>query len=102
MTIAQTILAQLGGANRLKAMTGAHSFVAGERDLTFQFGRKSPRNQIKYVKIILTPDDLYTVKFFQYKKLEAIEVASISGIYADMLKTTIENETGLFLSLGRC
>jgi hypothetical protein len=99
MTIAHTILAQLGGVNRLKAMTGAHSFVAGERHLTFQFARNSPKNKIKYVKIILTPDDLYTVKFFQYKKFETIEVASISGIYADMLKTTIENETGLFLSL---
>jgi len=99
MSIAQTILDQLGGTTKLKVMTGAHSFVAGERDVTFQFGRKSPKNQIKYVKIILTPDDLYTVKFYQYKKFQAIEILEIAGLYADMLKPTIENETGLFLSL---
>ena len=99
MSIALNILNQLGGTTKLKVMTGAHSFVAGQRDVTFQFGRNSPKNQIKYVKIILTPDDLYTVKFYQYKKSQAIEILEIAGLYSDMLKSTIETETGLFLSL---
>ena len=99
MSIAATILTQIGGANRLKMMVGAHSFVGGERDLTFQFARKSPRNQIKYVKIILTPDDVYNVKFYQYKNSQAIEILEVSGIFAEDLKSIIERETGLALSL---
>jgi hypothetical protein len=99
MSIAANILTQIGGANRLKAMVGAHSFVSGERDLTFQFSRKSPKNQIKYVKIILMPNDLYTVKFYQYSKLEAKEILEVSGMFVGDLKPVIERETGLFLSL---
>ena len=100
MTVAQTILSQIGG-NRFIAMTGAHSFVSTDDSLTFQFPRKTPRFQIKYVKIILKGDDTYTIKFFQYnaKKFELNEILEVSGALFTDLKPIIERETGLALSL---
>ena len=37
LTVANTILAQLGGAGRLTSMIGAHSFVGDEKSLTFKY-----------------------------------------------------------------
>jgi hypothetical protein len=100
MTVAQTILAQIGG-NRFIVMTGATGFVSTEDSLSFQFPRNTPKNKIKYIKIILKGDDTYTVKFYQYnaKKFEVKEILESAGLYVGELKSKIELETGVYLSL---
>jgi len=107
---ANIILDQLGGRNRLKAMLGAKNFFSNDDgySLVFQIGRGA-KNNIKNIKITLDPLDTYTVVFTAVSKKKDIElkifiplikeVSVYSGIYCNMLKDLIENETGFYLSL---
>lgn len=98
--VANTILSQLGG-KRFIAMTGAkHLSAFGELDskrkwpgLHFHL----PLGEAKYVRIALSPDDTYTIQFFdrQAGKLQA----EVSDVYVDSLRGTIEKYTGLAMSL---
>jgi hypothetical protein len=102
MTVANTILAQLGG-RKFVAMTGASSFVGGNDTLTFRLPRSDyNKKRIKGVRITLTPDDLYTMIFFKQKgrpTFEVVEVAKHEGIYADQLAEIFTSETGLYTHL---
>jgi hypothetical protein len=99
MTIAQTILAQLGG-NRFIAMTGAKC-SADTRALIV----KLPRSAV--VVIELTPADLYKVKFGKlatmqqiFKGADAVKWKSEhDNVYADSLRALFEENTGLATSL---
>jgi hypothetical protein len=95
--IATTILSQLGGS-KFKAMTGAKNFVALERGLQFDFP-KAGKNKANRVQIVLSPTDLYTVAFYKARGLNCDLLASSHGLFADMLKGTIERATGFALSL---
>ena len=98
---ALTILAQMGGAGRLKAMLGAKNFVRhedGDGALSFQFPNKA-RSKPNYCKITLDPSDTYTVAFGRVGSLDYRELATYSDIYADGLKSLFERTTGLYLSL---
>lgn len=101
--IAQTILAQMGGQNRIVAMTGAKDFVAIERGVQFSFPRAIAG--INKVIIRLTPADLYDIEFGCVRKsrtthaLEYTRRALHDGIYAENLKRIFEKATGLFLSI---
>jgi hypothetical protein len=99
MTVANTILAQLGG-NRFAMMTGAKNFVGSADALMFSIGGGA-KNKINKVRITLTPDDLYTVEFMKYSpsKFTVTEIAKVEGIYCDMLQETFTNYTGFFTSL---
>jgi hypothetical protein len=95
-TIANVILAQLGGAGRLTAMIGARDFLDCGNALAFRFTARSLR-AINRIRVELAPDDTYTVTF--YRGRLAIVVQTITGVYADGLRETIEHATGLYLSL---
>jgi hypothetical protein len=101
--IAQTILEQMGGKNRIVAMTGARDFVAIDRGVQFSFPKSIAG--INKVIIRLTPADLYDIEFGCVRKmrggfaLEYTRRALHDGIYADNLKRIFEKATGLFLSL---
>lgn len=95
-TIASTILAQLGGSGRLSAMIGARDFLDCGDALAFRFSARA-KGGINRVKVRLAGDDTYTVTFYRGRLAE--QVAEIDGIYADGLRETIENRTGLVLSL---
>lgn len=97
-TIAKTILEQLGGAGRLTAMIGARDFVADERALQFGFAGKAAKG-IRKVRVELDPSDTYTVRFYAGRGVSIREVQACEGIYCDVLKRTIEQVTGLYLSL---
>ena len=60
---ASTILRQLGG-NRFMAMTGARNLMYDKKakSLSMKFGRVA-RGKSNYVKITLTPADLYDMEF---------------------------------------
>lgn len=93
MTIAQTILAQLGG-NRFAVMTGAKNFLDGGNYLFFSIGRNSTK--INRVRITLMGNDTYTVEFLRMYKLELKEVvAPIVGVYAEQLQPIFKQHTGM-------
>lgn len=105
MTVAETIIQQLGGYGRLRAMIGAYDFVAREDKetgrfihLTFKFKGSRKANM---VTIELDPTDTYNVTFWKFnaRTLDLKEVSRHTMIYASNLKTLFEHETGLYLSL---
>jgi hypothetical protein len=101
--IAQTIISQLGGYGRLKAMIGLISATPitepGLAGLYVRF-RARARRRINALAIRLDPTDTYTVQFWAIRACEPTLVASYSEVYADGLRDLVEGETGLALSLG--
>jgi len=97
--IAQTIVEQLGGT-RFIAMTGATAFVGIKKGVQFKIKGKHPeKGKVSHIKIMLTDQDLYDVEYFRLYGGKIIEVAQSYGLYADMLKKDIEQNTQLHLSL---
>lgn len=97
-TVAQTILAQLGGMNRLTAMVGVELFLDRGNGVSFKFKGSRKAN---VCQITLDASDTYTVKMqkFQPRKLTITDVYESDGIYADQLIDTFEQQTGLYLTL---
>jgi hypothetical protein len=95
--IASTILQQLGGANRLHAMTGAYNFVNLGNGLSF----KIKNQRANYIKITLTSMDLYDVEVGRIRGNTYKVVAEGKGMYAEELKPFIEKSTGMYLTFGR-
>ena len=102
--MAQITLNQLtnssNGGNRLSAMIGAKNFVRDEKKYTigFKFAAKAT-NKANYCRIKLNAMDLYDVEFINIRGTNIKTVGTHNGLYADMLKSTFEDETGLRLSL---
>lgn len=103
--IAQTILSQLGG-NRFASMTGAKNFMAVGNGLTFKLPHRLARGGINYVKITLTPSDVYEVIFYKIGNFTkknptpaVVEVAKHEEVYCDELQEVFEAETGLVTKL---
>ena len=94
VTVAATILAQLGGGGRLRMMVGARDFIDCGDALTFRFTARALPG-IDRVQVILASDDTYTVRFY-----DGVEkVTETEGVYTDNLRATVEHFTGLALSL---
>lgn len=97
--IAHTIAQQMGGTNRIAAMTGAgkgaRAFMAIENGLQFGFGLN---NQMNRVTITLNGSDLYDVVFWKLGKT-CKKVKEYNDVYCDMLVEIFESTTGLYLSL---
>jgi hypothetical protein len=96
--LAKTIIDQMGGQGRLKAMVGAHTFLHGSGGVTFQFKGSSKFNTCV---VKLDAMDTYTMKLGKYDRGTGdYEVkAEFEGLYCDMLKSVFEEATGLRLSL---
>jgi len=100
MTIANTILAQLGG-NKFIAMTGAKNLIGGANYLSLQMPTtRIARNGINCLRVTLTPADDYKVEFIKIRGMNIKTVSEFDGIYADMLRDLFTRETGLETSLG--
>lgn len=97
-SVASEILKQLGGAGRLKAMLGAKAFIDHGKALSFKFPNKK-RTRGNYVKIVLTPDDLYDMEFMNLSATEAKPVKTYSGIGVEQLIPIFERQTGLRIRL---
>ena len=91
--IAQTILAQLGGA-RFRLFTGAHSFTYDGPALIFRLPR-NPRS-VTAMRITLTPADLYKVEALGIRGGTVKVKASLDDVYCDQLASTFEEFTGLY------
>jgi len=96
--IAETILQQMGGQNRIAAMTGARNFVNLGNGVSFKF--KLCR-RFNYFKVVLNAAlDLYEVTLSRVDKWgEQKNQETFEGIYWDQLKGIFEQKTGLRLSL---
>lgn len=97
MTIASTILDQLGG-KQFQIMTGAHGLldVGNGLQLSFKGNRKINKLIIK-----LTDNDTYTVEFgfFNHKTLDYNSVSKHEGVYFDQLQSLFTSVTGLYTKL---
>ena len=102
--MATTTLNQLtnsnNGGNRLVAMIGAKNFMRDEKNYTigFRFAAKA-KNKANYCRIKLNSSDLYDIEFISIRGVSVKTVSSHNDLYADMLKSVFEAETGLYLSL---
>mgnify|MGYP000263801300 CR=1 FL=1 len=106
---ADNTLMQLGGRNKLKVAIGAKDFFSDDdgNSLVFKIG-KGAKNKINHIKISLNATDTYDVTFsaISRKKDKAMGiylpssnvVSTHEGIYNDMLKSIVEDETGFYLS----
>jgi hypothetical protein len=98
-----TLVDQLCGGKigRLQVMLGAHNFMHRKNDkgnFIFCFYFKGS-HKASAVRFELNGLDLYNVTFFKKSKGLYKEVGEFENLYNDMLKSTFENFTGLYLSL---
>lgn len=98
-TKAQIILQQLGGGKFL-AMTGAKQLGTTGNDLSFRLPSNFANRGINYVKITLTPADLYDMEFGKIRGIKYTKLATHEGVYFDALREIFTRETGLETSLG--
>ena len=100
MTVAEIILAQLGG-NTFLAMTGAKHLTQLEDSLMFRLPTLFSKDGINHVIIRLDPSDTYSLTFGRIRNFEYTAVSKVEGIYEDVLRDVFTRHTGLETSLGR-
>ena len=100
MEIVETILQQMGGAHRLKAMIGAYNFMGSEAEqkLIFRWKAKA-KNGANSITITLDPSDTYTMQFHKIRAGKATKLEQTDDIYSDMLREVFEDYTGLYLRM---
>jgi hypothetical protein len=98
LTVAKTIIQQMGGQGRLVAMLGAYNFVGSENSVAFRFKCRA-HNGANGLYIRLDPSDTYTVEFISCRGMSRKVKGSFQDIYAEDLRSLFEGQTGLYLSL---
>ena len=97
--VADTMIAQLGGAGQLRAMLGTTLMAVDENSVTFNFRmcRRTNRCRVTYVPGL----DLYRMEFFLMgaRCTSCKLVESFDQVYADQLRSLFESTTGLRMSL---
>ncbi len=100
MTVANTILEQLGG-RRFVVMTGCRDFVGSENALKFRIPKA--KDGINCCEIKLEPSDTYTVRFVRVGDrrtgYRVTEKSVHEDIYNDSLVELFERVTGLYTHL---
>jgi len=98
MTVANTILQQLGGRQFI-AMTGSYNFLGTANSLSFKLRRN--KANASGMRITLLPSDTYRVEFYRIRNMEAITLEEhvYDDVYCDMLQDIFESVTGLYTSL---
>lgn len=97
MTVARTILDQLGGS-RFVAMTGARDFVSSADSLSFRLPRIADNGANK-VTVTLTAGDEYRVAFDFIGRFTYSPVESFEGVQASQLGEAFTRHTGLAIRL---
>ena len=108
MTVAQTILDQLGG-NKFIVMTGSKNFTSDGNTLRMKLAKN--RSKANNLKITLNAMDTYDMEFIQYipykfnfqtgeSRDEKIStVAKFDGVYCDQFQDLFTQATGLYTRL---
>jgi len=100
MTVAQTILSQLGG-KRFQVMTGATNFLGTADTLRFTLPSNA-KDGIDIVSIRLDASDTYTVRFLSRSRSQQNEATLISestDVYVADLEELFTTATGLYTRL---
>lgn len=103
--IAQTILEQLGG-RQFAVMTGAKNLTSHSEGegclgaLSFRIPGSGgfTKGGINYVKVTLTPSDVYKCEFGKIRGRTYTVVSTAEDVYCDMLQDTFLEHTGLLTS----
>jgi hypothetical protein len=95
-TVAQTILAQLGG-HRFLAMTGARQLIGSATSLSFTLPGTPGfvTAGINVCRITLTPMDTYTVEYLRVRRGQVHVITTCADVYAEDLQDCFARETGL-------
>lgn len=97
-SVSRTIWDQLGG-NKFAAMTGAKPALSLKDGIELKLGRNG--KNVTHVRITLEGDDTYTMLFRTVRGTATPKIkAEVKGVYADALRKTFEEHTGLHTSLG--
>ena len=92
--VPNTIIQQLGGLNQIKMFTGLRKVEKEAYAVTLTFPLPRHRGAVNSVRIFLNGRDTYDMEFYRSGKLKRTE----TDVYADRLKKTFEEQTGLYLS----
>ena len=99
---AKTVLSQLGGQCRINAMIGIKQISVGETNecmqLSIKFKAKA-KNKSNMIRITIESNDLYKMEFIKIWGTSITYPKTLTCLYNDMLISSFENETGLYLSL---
>lgn len=98
LTVANTIISQMGGTRRLSMMIGANAFVGSDNSVSFKFKARA-KNGANAFRVTLNPSDTYTVEFVSCRGMKVTVKDSLSDVYAEDLISLFQNKTGLYLSL---
>lgn len=93
--IASEIIRQLG--NKAICMIGARNFSATENSVVFKIGKNDKK--VTHIKIALNGLDLYDITYIRCWGVNIKTMAESNNIYADMMHTDIEENTGMRTSL---
>jgi len=96
LTVANTIVNQMGGMKRLRLMVGADKFVGDANGVQFSFKGNRTMNR---ARIDLNGLDLYDIAFWKFGKSSFDKISEHTNVYFDQLIDFFESETGLYLSL---
>ncbi len=94
--IANEIIKQLGGFNKVNTMVGLKDVLAVTNGVSFKIKVAAKAN---FCKITLNQYDTYDIVFMKIRGFESKTIAEVSDVYCDQLKKTIEKEMGVYLSL---
>lgn len=94
-TVAIKIFRQLG--QKARAMLGAKNFSCSANKLTFRIGGNCKK--VNCITIELNALDLYDVQFIKIRGGNMTVLAECNNVYADMMHSIIETETGMQTSL---
>lgn len=93
--IAKTIARQIG--NQALTMIGAKNLVNLGNGLSLKVGRNS--KGVNYLKIVLEPNDTYTMTAYALRNMTPKVKGEMSGLYFDQLRPAIEQLTGMYTRL---
>ncbi len=100
-TVADTILAQLGGRQFVRMTNPV--LMKNATTLFIRLPARFAKDGIRQVQVTLTPDDLYTVAAFKAGRKITDEWTMIDereGVPCDMLQEVFTDMTGLRCTLG--
>lgn len=98
LTVANTILEQMGGTLRLKMMIGAKNFLGTSTAVFFRWAAKA-KNGANTLRVTLLPSDTYKVDFSRARAGTSKAIESLEDVYAEDLIRLFEEKTGLYLRL---
>lgn len=98
--VAQTILEQLGGSQRLTMMIGAKLYRYNQNDVGFRY-MQAERNNSNHIQIQLMESDLYKLEFWNIRGKDCKVVETVEGVYAEDLARIFQESTGLTLSIPK-